>query len=1310
MSNLALKLIHKAKNTKATFLDLGKCGLTEISGEILNKLLELKHLECLIFSNRIYSYSKSKWIKSKNKGRDNLLSSFPKELSLLPNLKHLFCGGSGLIFNSDFVEIPLRYSKDYWKIKSLDGLESFKSLKTLYLGYNEIELISEISKLNRLNVLELVKNQIRSIAPIKKLKSLEFLGLENNKKIKDYHFIGNLRNLKYLDLSSNWLNEINFLSKLTELSTLDLSYNEPATINPIKSLVNLKSINLSNTKNINDLSIIAYLVNLKSLGISNCNFPDLKIIENLKKLKSINTSSNGHLNFSHLPYINSLQSLNLSKNNIHNIDFINRFTNLKWLDLSDNEITDISQIQELSSLKYLDLSDNKIRDISPLAKLVELQYLNVEENQIINLNGLNGTINLQNLDARSNQIKDISGLSELNKLRKLNLNHNKISNANIIGNLINLCHINLSHNSIFQIQSLKKLTKLKSLYLNDNKIKEIDLKYLSGLKKLNLAQNKLTTGENLVGLTKLNYLNLSRNSINQIKPLSLLKTLKHLDISSNRKIEDIECIKKLNKLEILKLSFTEISNLKYLYKLSRIKHLDLSHNKIHDISSVKKIIQLPRLENLALFGNKIKYLPDSELGKNGHFNSLPNLRNYFEAGKKGYIKNKNIKILIVGNGCVGKTTLVKRLIDNPKGKIPKIPLKNRTSGIQIRHWDLTKKDNWFINFWDFGGQKVYHATHRLFLGSRTLYIYVWANKPPESKREPRYPAWYWMNFIASVGSKNKIISIQNLFKSETRENIPEYSSIKSKYEGYPFEFQFLSNHHLNARKKSRQSLRLKLDILDSLDQINEESPEKLPIPWVEVRDKIIELRDIENRKNLSWLDYERMCGEKNIYGTSIITIINWLHNSGEVYYKEGLFKDEIILDQEWIIKAIYSCLEKNSTIRKNITAKGHFTLLDARNHWNGYSLDEVMVFLNFMQTCKITFKRKENFGQTKFYIPQLLPKLNEKPFLKKWINKINLLYCRIHFAYLNQSLIDRFIVELQDFSTQTSTIWSNGIEISTLDGEALITVNSYKGNKNKFYLSIMTSGKKRDASLLHKIINKLNQIEIIWNRFDFDVEYSLDGKNFIKDDKINTIYENIEQINNASKATVMDGKAFKIEDYSIFIDHEKSTLNLTKLDMPKKNSSPLKVFVSYSKRDTPIAEELDFYLKQFTNDKEVIVWRDSQLKCGIEWDPEIKKQLQEADIIVLLISLNFLSTQYIMDVEITKAMNRHDKGEAKVMPLIISKSNWGSQKYKHINRIQAIPAKGKTLNDFMQEGRSDIFWNNVVRDFEDKLKEYSNIQ
>lgn len=126
-------------------------------------------------------------------------------------------------------------------------------------------------------------------------------------------------------------------------------------------------------------------------------------------------------------------------------------------------------------------------------------------------------------------------------------------------------------------------------------------------------------------------------------------------------------------------------------------------------------------------------------------------------------------------------------------------------------------------------------------------------------------------------------------------------------------------------------------------------------------------------------------------------------------------------------------------------------------------------------------------------------------------------------------------------------------------------------------------------------------------------------------------------------------------------------------------SHKLKLFISYSHEDEQLKNYLDKHLIMLKRSGKIEVWNDRQLIAGQEWDSGIKKEMQEADIILLLISADFNNSEYIWKQELAAAMERHEQGTARVIPVILRKCEWNEMPYA---KLQALPKGARPVTEF----------------------------
>jgi tetratricopeptide (TPR) repeat protein len=138
---------------------------------------------------------------------------------------------------------------------------------------------------------------------------------------------------------------------------------------------------------------------------------------------------------------------------------------------------------------------------------------------------------------------------------------------------------------------------------------------------------------------------------------------------------------------------------------------------------------------------------------------------------------------------------------------------------------------------------------------------------------------------------------------------------------------------------------------------------------------------------------------------------------------------------------------------------------------------------------------------------------------------------------------------------------------------------------------------------------------------------------------------------------------------------------LNKQKQENETVKKLKVFLSYSHKDEAIKEELDVQLSGLRRDK-ISTWNDRKISHGTEWDARIKQELDNADIILLLVSADFIASEYIWEIEIKKAIERHEKKEAIVIPIFCRACDFQETPFA---KLQGLPKDAKFIKSQSNE-------------------------
>jgi hypothetical protein len=137
------------------------------------------------------------------------------------------------------------------------------------------------------------------------------------------------------------------------------------------------------------------------------------------------------------------------------------------------------------------------------------------------------------------------------------------------------------------------------------------------------------------------------------------------------------------------------------------------------------------------------------------------------------------------------------------------------------------------------------------------------------------------------------------------------------------------------------------------------------------------------------------------------------------------------------------------------------------------------------------------------------------------------------------------------------------------------------------------------------------------------------------------------------------------------------------------------IFLSYAHEDEKMKVELDKSLIALKRSGKIDVWQDKEIMAGQEWDQAIKDKLITADIILLLISVDFNNSQYIWEKELAVAMQRHAEGKARVIPIILRPCDWGDMPYA---KLQALPDGAAPVSTFEDK---DEAYTNIARKIRD---------
>lgn len=121
----------------------------------------------------------------------------------------------------------------------------------------------------------------------------------------------------------------------------------------------------------------------------------------------------------------------------------------------------------------------------------------------------------------------------------------------------------------------------------------------------------------------------------------------------------------------------------------------------------------------------------------------------------------------------------------------------------------------------------------------------------------------------------------------------------------------------------------------------------------------------------------------------------------------------------------------------------------------------------------------------------------------------------------------------------------------------------------------------------------------------------------------------------------------------------------------------VKIFFCYAREDEALLQGLEKQLRILRRQGLIDVWYDRDISAGSEWEKEISEHMDTSDIILFLVSADFLASDYCYSVEARRALERHQRGEALVIPVILRPALWERAPFGH---LQALPRNGQAVS------------------------------
>ncbi|QJD79510.1 COR domain-containing protein [Spirosoma rhododendri] len=722
---------------------------------------------------------------------------------------------------------------------------------------------------------------------------------------------------------------------------------------------------------------------------------------------------------------NANSTENLSASNLYEILELLPF--LQRLRLNNFISVDLNKIAKLRELTHLNISYNNVTHLEPISTMISLRELHFSNNLVVDIEPICKLKNLRVIHGLENKIENINFLRELKLLEEINFSNNRIENLEIFSYPNRIHFAWFYNNNIVYIHNATNTLHLKQFGLGRNNIEEIDfLTSFLGVEELQLIDNHITDINPIGLLRNLIELRIDNNKIYDISPLENNEKLTSLEIEKNL-IKDVSALGQLHSLTYINLRANKITNVEPLKELSNLEGLDLSYNDIklfpfwitESAMTMKWEGDYASRKGINLYKNPIADVP-IEILKKGTLSVSRYLQKILLDGQDFMYETK---LILVGEGSGGKTSLQKRLI-NDKASLPKTD--TRTRGIKISDWVFKKasKRKHIAHIWDFGGQDVYYPVHRFFITENSVFVLL------ASTRQTHHNFDYWIPTIYQFGGSSPVIIGQTCHDGN-RVSWSDLGLYMSNSNFNIVKTQELPYYEINLPNQNDGLEKIKSVIKDQLINLPHYG-KGIPRSWVQVRNLLGTIS--MKHPCISFEYFQEMCKTINeqIFNnyTDVSDCCQFLHDVGVVlwYSKNEELKNWVILQPEWAMNAVYKIIddEKVQVRRGNIIADDFSRLWQDESYISKHSILKKM-----LEIFKIAFPKKHR--NEDYIIPARLVSI---PSENIWKNKASTLTLTYRYEFMPRGLVNQVSAELSRYITNEKEVWNNAVNLYLDNGRA----------------------------------------------------------------------------------------------------------------------------------------------------------------------------------------------------------------------------------------------------------------------------------
>jgi hypothetical protein len=481
-----------------------------------------------------------------------------------------------------------------------------------------------------------------------------------------------------------------------------------------------------------------------------------------------------------------------------------------------------------------------------------------------------------------------------------------------LSTLASLQNLDLSRNDLAMLpESVGQLTQLQSLDVSNNQLTALpeSLGQLTILETLNVSHNQLSElPESLGGLSRLKRLKLSNNQLSALpKAIGHATQLESIDVSNNTLLDLPKSFARLTQLRLIDVSYNRLSDVpKSLLELTQVRSLRFGAE--FGVGMPSRLRDTKELEILG-FADRNPLNPELAAA---YAEGTDAFFRYLAAKARGRLVLNEAKLILIGEGEVGKSCLLGALRDDPWEE-----RRSTTHGILIKPVKVTDPASGTeitLNGWDFGGQRVYRPTHQLFFTAPAIYLVVW--KPREGPQQGFVKEWIKLVkhrepdakilVVAThggPGARQPDIDRQEIWDLFGKETVIDFFHVDSRP----------PKEDPKTRRRTGECRGIK-ELRDAIARVAARLPEvgrEVPKHWQEARNALAKRKE-------AYLALDRVfaiCKEHKVEEEDARLLLRICRRVGDLihYEHDPALRDIVVLKPDWLATAMSFVLDDKQT-------------------------------------------------------------------------------------------------------------------------------------------------------------------------------------------------------------------------------------------------------------------------------------------------------------------------------------------------------------------------------------------------------------